>query len=256
MPDPSDDGPAAYPTSFDPLATRESRLLPTFTIKEIYPMVMMEQPETLDRAKEGWDAYGQALAAAIPDLDKHYGELEPKWTSDAATLYYALVDNTKKSLVDWQDAARRNSAALQALADEITRLQGVMRQLWTDFTKGIAHAQAQEDSSDAPWHAELWRDIGEWGGTKTRLDPVVEDFTNKTIDKVLNPLNQAYKDAFVASYPGSMFYGPTNAQSPTEQQWRDALGGPGPGRPYAGAVPRPPGAPSRPAAPHPPRSGW
>jgi hypothetical protein len=245
-----------YPTpDFDPTADRTSQIPVTATIKEIYPRVMAEKPDTLDTASAGWTAIENHLSTTSGDLDKLYGKLKPHWTSDAATLFYAWIDDTKTSLANEQQSAKANAATLQTLAGRIRKLQSHMIDLWYEFSGKIADAETEEHKSQALWdNPKRWVEGLKEGWTgKTLLDPIVEEYTNRTVSEVLNPLNDAFKDAFIAIDPGLMFIGPTKAVQPTPKQYAEALSpGVGPGSP--GAPPAPPGAPPAPpgAPPAPP----
>jgi hypothetical protein len=257
--------PPSYDTDFDPYADRTSQIPVTATIKEIYPRVMAEEPDTIDDAAGGWTAFAGLLATTSSQLDKHYGDLKPQWTSDAADVFYASVDNSKASLSDWHDMATGNAKALTTLAAAITRIQNHMTDLWYEFNGKIADAEAEEQKSQALWDnpKRWWEGLKEGWTGKTLLDPIVEEYTNRTKSEVLEPLNSAFFDAFAAVNPGQKFTGPTNAQKPTRQQIAAAfgLGGAPPGSPPGspGAPPAPPpaappGAPPAPpgAAPAPP----
>lgn len=217
-------GGRTYPTSFDPNKARESRIQPTMTIKDIYPLVMMEHPEDLETASAGWRAVEKQLLTTGAELAKCYNSLESRWTGGAALVFYAWVDRTRSSLAEWQLPANANAAALDTLASNIWHLQGHMIKLWEEFTTAIAAAQAQEEANSSPgeW---LWRDLNDAVNGQTRLDPVLEEYTNKTLSEVIEPLNEAYRDAFAALSPGTVFTGPLNALRPTPQQLALAIFG-------------------------------
>jgi hypothetical protein len=249
-------GAPSYDTpNFDPYADRTSEIPVTATIKEIYPRVMAEDPDTIDEAAGGWTAYATLLATTSSDLDKHYGDLKPQWSSDAADVFYAWVDNAKASLSDWHDMATGNAKALTTLASTMRQLQSHMLSLWNDFDSKIAAAETEEHKSQALWDSpkRWWEGLKEGWTGKTLLDPIVEEYTNKTKSEVLEPLNTAFSDAFAAVNPGQKFTGPTNAQKPTPQQIAAAfgLGGAPPGSP-PGSPGAPPGAPPAPSPPAPP----
>jgi hypothetical protein len=258
-------GGRGYPTEFDPKADRTSQIPVTATIKEIYPRVMAEKPDTVDTAADGWTVIEKHLSATSGDLDKHHEKLKPQWTSDAATLFYGWIDSTKSSLANWQQTAKANAATLHTLAGSIRKLQSHMVDIWNEFDKKIAAAETEEHKSQALWeNPKRWAEGLKEGWTgRTLLDPVVEAYTKRTISEVLNPLNEAFMDAFVAIDSGLRFTGPTKAVEPTPQQYAAALGVPGhrpgsPGAPPAplGAVPPAPPAPltglEPPIAPLPP----
>jgi hypothetical protein len=248
-------GAPGYDTKFDPYADRTSQIPVTATIKEIYPLVMAEEPTTLTDAAGGWTAFATLMTTTVSNLEKHYGNLKPQWTSDAADVFYTWVDNSKASLSDWHDMATGNAKALTTLAAAITRIQAHMVDLWIEFNSKIAAAETEEHKSQALWDnpKRWWEGLQEGWTGKTLLDPIVEEYTNRTKSEVLEPLNSAFFDAFAAVNPGQKFTGPTNAQKPTPQQMAAAfgLGGAPPGSP-PGSPGAPPGAPPAPPPPAPP----
>jgi len=246
MPEPDDGGPGAYPSSFDPSKARDSRIPPTATVKEIYLMVMQERPDTLERGSEGWTDFGTRLYLSSLDLNRHHETLKAQWSGDAAHAFYSWIEGTKSSLVDWQYASYDNARALYRLSTRVQELKDHMNQMWKDFNHDIGVAQAKDDNIDNRSTledlAEPLNDLGEEMGGMTHLDPIVQNYTTRAVNEVLNPLNNAYKDAYIGVYPGSVFTGPTNALTPTNDQIAAAMGlAPGgPGRP---------GAPGRPGGP-------
>jgi hypothetical protein len=249
-------GAPSYATpDFDPNVDRSSQIPVTATIKDIYIFVMGEKPKTIADAANGWTAIATLLTTTMSHLDKHYGDLKPQWTSDAADVFYAWVDNSKASLSDWHDMATGNAKALTTLAAAITTVQKHMVDLWNEFNGKIAAAETEEHKSQALWDnpKRWWEGLKEGWTNKTLLDPILEEYTNRAKSEVLEPLNSAFFDAFGSVNPGQKFTGPTNASIPTTQQFIDAfgLGGDPPGTPPGspGAPPAPP--PGAPPAPPP-----
>lgn len=251
-----DDGPSGrpqYQTSYDPTADHSSNIAPWATIKDLYPLIMAERPETLNDAADGWTALAEHLGTATHDVHHDYAKARSGWHSEAGHLFDDLVDNTTASLTDWHDAAVANANALQQLASTIAELQGTMIGLWREFDTQVA---AFEQFHFGHLNKKL-------------VNKALEDYTNKTKEQVLEPLNEAYHAAFIGTFAGGMFSGPTNG--PTMAEALKALvklnalpkavepgGGPG-SLPAAPAVPAavlrlPPAAPSprpRNAAPPP-----
>lgn len=239
-----------YPTKFDLNKFRRSSIDQTATIKEIYPPVMREKPDELKAASSGWAALANHLSATFIEFDKHYRRLEPEWTGEASAVFFNWIEATMRSLTEWKTVAAANAAALLSLADCIQQLQAHMTELWKEFSQEIAAAAAQDARQDLPDLSgkytlefapdEIFRDLVDLVSGQSRLDPILEKYTYRTIDEVLDPLNSAFRDAYLSTAPGRRFAGPTNAQEPTQQQLNDAFGA-GPITIDVPSMPIPPG---------------
>lgn len=241
----------AHQTTFDLGASRPDALAQA-DIRLIYQSVMLERPHDMKTAGDGWNDYMHQMQRTMKHLDSHVNALDSNWQSDAATLFFQLVHDTRSSLADWADAAGANARAMHRLAERIPPLQQHMNDLWKEFRRKAAAAIRQDHHSD--WNPlELAHDVTDFiEGEDNRSDPIVYEYTQRAFAEVLNPLNDAYKDAYVEMYPGEPFAGPTNAQMPTPQQMAAAFGLTG-GPPGAPPAPPPPPAPAPPPPPAPGR---
>lgn len=223
-----------YKTSFDPTQTYfEDSVGPTATIKEIYIHVMLENSASVKAAATGWTKMSQQLAGIKADLDAQQNKLVPKWSSDAATAFYGQMDMSGQSLTEWQQVASDNAKAMSALGGEIDRLKKEMVTLWKKFDADVKNGKSRLDHS---WWLRKAQDLHDWASGEGDFDVYVEQYTKLANSRVLDPLNQAYTDAFNAVATGSIFGGPTNSILATPQQIAEAMGMSAPALPGAGSV--------------------
>src|SRR5256885_8804977 len=156
-------------------------------------MVMQEQPLDVSSAADAWDALATHLGTITATLEHDYHGVRAHWDSDAGLLFDDFVDNTTLSLSDWQQAASRNAGALRDLASAIFLAQASIGALWTEFDRRVALVDQNHagHAGDMPYGIML-------------------ELTSKARSDVVEPLNKAYYEAFLASRPGGMFVGPTN----------------------------------------------
>ena len=106
------EAPGQYSNESNIWEQQKSLLPATATIKELYPAVMNERPDSLRTAAEGWKALSTQLHSTKTDLKTDRETLAPQWTSSAATPFLAWITNSEESLEDWKTSADQNVTKL------------------------------------------------------------------------------------------------------------------------------------------------
>jgi hypothetical protein len=113
-------------------------------IEKIYKRVMAQKAGKVLELVGQWKAIRQSLA----DMSDHIGtvtdKLAPQWQSSGGDLFRSMGPGaTLKSLDDWTKAADVNIHGFTVLAGVITKHQGEMTKLWSEYT--ASQAQYKSD---------------------------------------------------------------------------------------------------------------
>lgn len=241
-------GPPPYPVTYSSDEDTTNDITDQSTIITIYPMVMDEKPDDIDLAATGWSDFAKQLDKTKRELHTNYNPVGTEWDSDAGVAFSAYVVKTIYSFENWYNTATNISGALSTLAGKIRGLQQKMETMWDDghgngFAPEMKAAEDKQKHGHALWDGwSAWTDgwsLG-WNGYDTDLDPVMEKYTKRVKAEIVEPMNQAFEDAYSWMGAGMKFDGPSNGPSFADIQ--DALKRLNTPSVNPGAVPHMPGA--------------
>ncbi|MFI5955628.1 hypothetical protein [Cryptosporangium sp. NPDC051539] len=235
-------------------------------IRALWPMIAGLDPEKIAKLAQSWRTLSTQLTAAKNNLSRHGGRLAPEWTGDAANAFLERVGGSLYSLDQWIEAATKNAATIDRIANDIRTTKPKVQKLYNDWLAESKTEKAKrdadktssnqsQDSNDIIGflgkHHVIPGSLGDkaykWARDAVPQEEIDQKYTQQALPMVKNLANHFTSAASTGvSLPGK-FKGPT-----TFKVVQPSYGGPKPGAPGAGpgAPPPVPGG-TAPAAPPP-----
>ncbi len=214
------------------------------SIDEHYLAIMQEDLEAYSRAADMWRASATALDTLHRNLSTRAETLREGWPSgEAQRVFMEKVDETRRSLENWRDAASSNATTFTTMHGALSDAKPRMEALYDEY-EAKAKAAAEDDANGGLFGFEIIEDVTDIVG-ESRHGDIKKEYTLRSRSEIMDGVATALSQGASALQRGRVYQGPKNA-APVSV---NGPGGPGAGPGSLGALSHggnAPGAPPRP----------